>query len=761
MLQAKAKWVGYLLLATALFYWKLLFTGQFSLLTEGEGVNQAYSWLQFISKSIRHGSLPIWDPFTFSGHSFPGEMQTGGFYPVHLLLALIPFNREGVLSPHAYNLFFVFTHFLGACFFFALARELGRSRFASLVSGLCFSLAGMVGRLTWPHLLESSIWLPVILLFLLRAFKERNTRRAAVHAAVCGLALGMSILAGGLHVVIMQGLVILSAAAFYGWQGCRTADEFSRRSSMFARITLLTALAVAVGGAAGAIQLLPSAEYSPLALRWMGSHAVSASDKIPYAYLNDNVNWPHSLASALFSDAFAGKVGSGEKWSPYMGVFSLILVSIGVWKNRSNMWVRYAAGLGLVAFLYSLGSISPLNGLLYSLIPKLSLAREASRFIYLTCFAMAVLIAFGIDSLLSVAKNRASWEPLNRVLRWVVVIAAVTLVLPGVVGHVELNMWNAFSIILIFLSYALFRSLTGGNTSGFVRFLVVALILFDAAAFDWGIHNKTAADNAKNDYLEKLMSCRDVSAFLKSRPGVFRVDLPFDAPPNIGDAFDIQETGGAGATMAADYLSIRTKSDLLNDEYILKPASAVDPDPIYEDASWKIYKNATAFPRAWLVHTVIVEPRNASVFQRLNDPNIDLRQTAFIDTALAEILESSASAASEQAVVSNYKANSFSVSVATQGRALLVMSETFYPGWRATVNGKSARIYKVDGGLRGVIVPAGDSHVSFHYLPSSVLIGAALSAIAFIGTLMFWYFGRRRPSAASDRRIEYAHMEVK
>lgn len=204
MLKLKGRWIGALLLATVLFYWKLLLTNQFSLLTEGEGVNQAYSWLQFIIKSVRRGSLPIWDSFTFSGHSFIGEMQTGGFYPVHWLLAIFPFDRDGVLAPHVYNLFFVFTHFLGACFFYALARELERSRFASLVSGLCFSLAGTVGHLVWPHMLESSIWLPVILLFLIRALKASDIRHAAALAAVSGLGLGLSILAGGLHVVVCR-----------------------------------------------------------------------------------------------------------------------------------------------------------------------------------------------------------------------------------------------------------------------------------------------------------------------------------------------------------------------------------------------------------------------------------------------------------------------------------------------------------------------------------------------------------------------------
>jgi hypothetical protein len=739
MRKATGKWIGALLLATVLFYWKLILTNQFSILTAGEGVNQAYSWLQFIIKSIRQGSLPIWDTFTFAGHSFIGEMQTGAFYPVHWLLALIPFDRDGVLAPQVYNFFFVFSHFLGACFFFALAREIGRSRFASFISGLCFSFAGFTGRLPWPHMLESATWLPLILLCLVRALKEPKARRAAVYAVLGGLAFGMSILAGGLHIVIMQGIVVLSAAAFSAWHEYRRDSTLSDRSSTIVRAAWLTGIVVAVAGAAGAVQLLPSAEYSPLALRWLGSRALSASQKIPYAYMNDE-NSPQSLVSTLFSFAFYGNTGKGEAWVAYMGVFPLLLVVIGIWKNRSNFWVQYAAGLSLFAFLYSLGSSTPLNGLLYSLVPGLSLAREASRFVYLTCFGMAVLMAFGTDSLLSIGGERFEWEPLNRILRWVVIICAMLLVIPGFIGHVEMNPWNALSILLVFLSYALFRGIAAGNTGGFVRFLMVTLILLDAGAFDWSIRSKTDADNTKTDYRQELMSCRLVAGFLKSLPGMFRVDLAFDAPPNIGDVFDVPELEGAGVTMVSDYAAIRGNSELLNDEYVLKPAASADPNPIYKDLWWKVYKNPKAFPRVWLVHNTVVQPENAQVFTRLNDPSVDLHRTAFVNSAPNEPLDAEDSPANEQAVVSNYKPNSYSVSATTQGRALLVMSETYYPGWQATVNGKAAKIYKVDGDLRGVIVPAGISRVDFRYRPRSVLIGGSLTVLAFLGALLFWSF---------------------
>ncbi len=66
-----------------LFYWKFLLTHQYSILCGYEGVNQAYSWYNFIASSIKAGDWPTWDPNVYSGRAFAGEMQTAAFYPLY------------------------------------------------------------------------------------------------------------------------------------------------------------------------------------------------------------------------------------------------------------------------------------------------------------------------------------------------------------------------------------------------------------------------------------------------------------------------------------------------------------------------------------------------------------------------------------------------------------------------------------------------------------------------------------------------------
>src|SRR5262249_30727159 len=108
-------WLSLFVPVVILFYWKILLTRQFSLLTGSESVTQAYSWLPFWVGSIRHRVLPLWDPYTFAGHSFSGEMQTAAFYPLHLILALFPLNQHNVLSPYIYHAWWAGGHLLGAC----------------------------------------------------------------------------------------------------------------------------------------------------------------------------------------------------------------------------------------------------------------------------------------------------------------------------------------------------------------------------------------------------------------------------------------------------------------------------------------------------------------------------------------------------------------------------------------------------------------------------------------------------------------------
>jgi hypothetical protein len=715
----EARWIALLMLATALFYWKILFTNQFSLLTESEGVTQAYSWLTYWISSIRHGALPLWDPYTLAGHSFAGEMQTAVFYPLHLLLALFPLDRNGLLSPFLYHVWIAFTHFLGACFMFALIRELGLSRFAAFVAGICFSMGGFVARMGWPHMLESSIWLPLIFLFLLRALRAARNRTALRNAAFAGLLLGLSILAGGLHVVLMQVLAIVAAAGYWAFLNRAAA----RRAAVVVGVIALA------GFAAGAVQLLPSLEYSCGAVRFLGrSGALPASEKIPYDFLTDEM-WPQGVAAMVVPFAYGGNIGGGEVDNPYLGVFPLLLAAAGIWRCWQNRWVRFFAVLAALAFLYSFGPFSPLHGVLYVLVPKLWMAREASRIVYLTDFSLAILTAFGMEALFSGDADPSVWPNWNRALAGVSIACALALFVPAVFVGPEVNPWIALSLVLIPVSGGLFRYAQRGS-SRVVCLAIVALVMFDLGAFDWTARNKLETARTGIDHLTRLVSCRRVAQIFKWPTEPFRVEVEGDAPPNIGDAFGVQTISPAGATVPADYLRLAGDANLLNVRFRVAPASARQPGALYEDAAWKIYENPGALPRAWLVHQVFVETSAERAWQRVKSAGFDARRTAVVDGEAP--VEPLAAGVDEGVQVSSFAPDRIEMEVRAESQALLVLSEMFDPGWRAKVNGRRVPTYRTDSGLRGVVVPKGQDHIVMEYAPAPVYAGGAWTVTSFL-----------------------------
>jgi hypothetical protein len=200
---------------------------------------------------------------------------------------------------------------------------------------------------------------------------------------------------------------------------------------------------------------------------------------------------------------------------------------------------------------------------------------------------------------------------------------------------------------------------------------------------------------------------------------------------------------GGGGTLLTSYAGLRLHENLLNVRYVVKPAAAADPEPLYQDADWKVYENPAAYPRAWVVHEVAVEQSQEAIFGRLADPAMDLRQVALLEAPLPQALQESFGA-TERPRFRAYEADRIVVEVTAQSTGLLVLSEMHYPGWRATLNGEPTEIYRVNGGLRGIVVPRGESSITLEYAPFSVYAGGAITLLTLLSVLSAWVLSRRK-----------------
>jgi len=384
------------------------------------------------------------------------------------------------------------------------------------------------------------------------------------------------------------------------------------------------------------------------------------------------------------------------------------------------------------------------------------MAREASRFTFLVDFALAILAAYGAETLFSGAAEPPSLPGLSRVFKWVVIACAIALGVPAVFGRPEIHPWTSFSILMIFASYALFGYITRRRGGCAARFMAMALILSDLNAFNWSARNKIEVARTGTDQLDRLLSFRGAAAFVRSRAGPSRARVLTDFAPNVGDLFGVQTPAGSGVTMLMNYKQfidhVPDAFDMLNVRYYMRPAAVTDPGVVYQDAAWKVYENPNAYPRAWLVHDSIVEPDTAKLWNRLNE--VDPHHVAVVGAPIDAALAPASDSAREEVGFERYGANEMRLKVDAEGRALLVLSEVYYPGWQATVNDRPARIYEVDGALRGIVVGAGENRVKLRYAPGSIYAGALMTLLAFTGTLVAFFLDWRKRGRAATAASE-------
>jgi hypothetical protein len=160
----------------------------------------------------------------------------------------------------------------------------------------------------------------------------------------------------------------------------------------------------------------------------------------------------------------------------------------------------------------------------------------------------------------------------------------------------------------------------------------------------------------------------------------------------------------------------------------------------YEDLTWlkvmghtHVYENERALPRAFVVGQVKV----------ISDGEKILSELALFDPEKLAILEEKPGwtlndpSIFQEAKVTFYSPNKIVVQANLSSPGLLVLSELWYPGWRASDNGQRVKIHRADYLLRSVYLEAGQHTVEFVYHPLSFKVGRWVSAGAVLGLVIY------------------------
>jgi hypothetical protein len=188
--------------------------------------------------------------------------------------------------------------------------------------------------------------------------------------------------------------------------------------------------------------------------------------------------------------------------------------------------------------------------------------------------------------------------------------------------------------------------------------------------------------------------------------------------------------------------------DLLNVRYVVIPAETMANrsdlralngafPTIYADDEVQVRENREALPQAWIVHEALQVSRGEAL-PLLESGAVDPRRTALIE-ADPPPLAPATNPAAEWIVTQVNDPDRLRLAVSTDAPGLLVLSESYDPGWRAYIDGEEADVLVADHLLRAVPLPAGEHAVELRYEPRSLRVGVAIStvtAFTVIGALL-------------------------
>ena len=186
--------------------------------------------------------------------------------------------------------------------------------------------------------------------------------------------------------------------------------------------------------------------------------------------------------------------------------------------------------------------------------------------------------------------------------------------------------------------------------------------------------------------------------------------------------------------------------DLLDVHYIVIPTQPSQENPeglkrfeqfehthptVYEDGQTRVLENQEALPRAWIVHSAQRVGSGKEALDLLDSDKVDPKETVLLEEELPQQMSQPDPASAERAEVKEYQPNRIQVETSTEGPGLLVLSEVYYPSWKAYVDGQPTSIHVADQLLRAVAIPAGEHTVELRYESWTLRAGVTISLVAY------------------------------
>jgi hypothetical protein len=696
----------------------------------------------------RLGHVPLWNPEIFGGMPFVAGMSGDVLYPTAWLRLVMPTHV-------AMNLGFAIHYILAGLFTYWFLRRWRVSWTGAVVGGLAYQLAGVIGSYVSPGhdgKLFVTTMLPLALTGLTLGVRDRRLEGYAIVA----LAVGLIMLSP--HPQMAQ-YALLAAGIFTLYLVFAEGSVTSAKARLTA--LALAAAAVVIGVGVSAIQYMPFYAYIPYSPRdssVLHDFAWSAAYAIPWSHVPE-----------LVIPRFTGETFNGSYWGPnglklhseYLGLLVVALAVVGAADRERRRMVVWLGVIGLLFLLVALGSSTPFFRLWWELVPFSKSMRAPGMALFIVAFVTAVLAAFGVDRVTSGAATR--FTPAAFIIGGLVAMLGLTgawgAMAESLGARVEATLgfpqraqmamvaaqtiqWSA---LVAGLALAAAGGVTLAHRRGVARAGLAAGALIAIVGTDLWL-NARAFWNYSNAPHE-LFAGDAIKTRLRSLPRPFRV-WDVDVYPGAALMADdiAQQYGHHGnEPYAFDVLNARQGSsltfaragdpqllDLFAVNYLIVPAaSAPESLPGFRRTLTNVAASsgtpATLFERetpvsyARLVPAAAAPASAAQIPATVVDPQFAIDRVVLVDSAPGiapgKIPNPLPAPSTVRVTFADWKPGSMRMRLGegTSAPGYLLVSENWDTEWRATVDGKDARVLRADGSVITVPVPAGAREVSLSY----------------------------------------------
>jgi membrane protein YfhO len=711
-----------------------------------------YPWQVFMSRALRDGDFPLWNPYSFGGTPFFANGQSGVLYPPRLALTY-------AVSPTRVHDILLVTHFfLAGMAMFLLLGFVSLSYPAALVGGLAWMLNTFA--LAWQaleHYVAIGVWLPIAVLLV------HSTVRRRSWAAAFGLGVVLALLLLGGNVLFVE----LAFVAIFGYGLTLAVLDSGRDRRLIAAGVGRLATAAALFFGVTAVSILPtlavSAESARASLTYseLGQFALDWGDLVylfrppPDPFVSD----PYHL------DLFAGTA---------VGVLALVGL-LG-----RDLLARFAAVVGALTIFFMLHT--PVTAVVRAALPGFENFKPLERAAFMLQFALAVLAAFGLDAIL----RRLAAPGSSRFARFLrprsATVAALLVV--AIAGSTVAQQWSWKRDVMLhqpdaprylYPATSLIRELARlpqGRflaTGPFLRGSTPMIhSLYSAGGYEsllpervenlWrvvgeGTPPESLAESPLTSAYHPQFALKMLRSQLLARASVaYVLTPPNDAQPswyrlpdgtivnrelgyyNPENPYDTGRPNETNAELIARYGPFKRSWEG-------NPETGIPEglDVRYEGRDGRVLSVTDAVPPAYVVGGCEEAPSSQSALVRFANGDIDpagsviLEQSYLRDTGFS--CSNGSSGRVGTALVLDRSLDSLTVGVESRRPGWLVVAESWHGGWRASVDDAEASVLPANYAFRAVRVPAGPHVVRFTYEPESFRLGGIISAVSLAVTL--------------------------